>query len=581
MNNMKINHFYRLAISLVLFVFLSGSISASPWKCIETVKVGTGKSLVPEVSIEKKNDGREIYTVTFNSYDIWEYRHLRETFTSVEFPGCGYYQKPGDPEVAIWSKIIKLAPGEKLIFEDAEYKWSPKEIYGRWMPSQKAYSDMVEMKTLAMNEKTYRTKGDVFQDSHFTLSAPRKIWNSDYLSISLQPFQYFPLEGRIVLLQEAKIIFRRLNSPKNDANTEKVKKQHSGYLVITPERFLKKLTPFLNFKKKQHPDLKVLTLEEIGSTVADIDREIEKAGSRGTRFTLLVGHTSILPSQGYKSPWNETGKDDCKDADFIYRNHGNNPFPSYMIGRFPVVSEEELETVIAKTLRRWQNPETYQNKPMLIAHEQEAPGKYQGCVQNILNTVIENSRHKLAPKIIFPSSIGNGGLDSRKEDFYDALQSGVGVMLYRGHGGADCLATKYLQYWGSRQEHWYEMKAAIPPVFYSVACLNGQLTNENGERIFGLCENLLTANSFGVAATIGAIQPSPTVPNHTFAWNLMYYTYTEPQKTIGEVFQKSMLETMKFGFANVESSRQWEWIGDLYNLYGDPELPVTKISAQK
>jgi len=112
--------------------------------------------------------------------------------------------------VPIWSKIIKLAPGEKLVFEDAEYKWSSKELYGRWMPSQKAYSDIADMKPLVVNEKTYHTKGDVFENRRFAISSPRKIWNSYYLNISLQPFQYFPLEGRIVLLQEAKIT---INNP--------------------------------------------------------------------------------------------------------------------------------------------------------------------------------------------------------------------------------------------------------------------------------------------------------------------------------------------------------------------------------
>lgn len=217
---------------------------------------------------------------------------------------------------------------------------------------------------------------------------------------------------------------------------------------------------------------------------------------------------------------------------------------------------------------------------MLIAHEEEAPGKYQGCVQGILNHVIRSSKVKLAPKVIFPASIGRGGLASRKEDFYQALSSGVGTMLYRGHGGTDFLATKYLDYWGSRQKHWYEMETAVPPIFYSVACLNGQLTDASGKRVPGLCENLLNSSVYGVSATLGAIQPSPTIPNHTFAWNLMYYTYVEPMPTISDVFHRSVMETMKYGFENNENAAAWTWMGDLYNLYGDPELPVTGFSRK-
>jgi hypothetical protein len=575
---MRLPHLFRAILLVTVIVsILALPAQAQEWKFVETVRVGPGRPAAPAVNIKQFDDGREVIKVSFNAYDIWEFRHLRQTFTSVEFPGCGYTRQIGEPEVPIWSKILKLVGNEKIIFENVSYKWSEKELYGRWIPSQRSFSDLHNMNKLQINPKTYKSENDVFADSRISLSPLKKIWNDRYLTINLQPFQYFPAKGSIKVLQEATITLRRFNRPKNDANQERVVRKHSGYLIITPEKFIKTLQPFINFKKKQHPDLKIAILEKIGNSVEKIDAVIEKECSRGTEYVLLVGHTSILASQGYKSPWNRTGKIDCKDADFVYRNQGNNKFPSYMIGRLPVETEAELETVIAKMLRRWKYSHTYQTRPMLIAHEEQAPGKYQGCVQNILNSVISNSRIKLTPKVVFPASVGRGGLASRKEDFYKYLASGVGVMLYRGHGGTDFLATRYLDYWGSRQQHWYEMKAAIPPVFYSVACLNGQLTDPEGKRVNGLCENLLTSSAYGVSATIGAIQPSPTTANHTFAWHLMYYTYVEPKSTIGEIFQKATMETMKYGFANVKYTDEWEWIGDLYNLYGDPEMPVTNI----
>jgi len=575
------NYLYRLLRAFLLLTlianFFPGQANAQEWKFLETLRVGRGGSAAPEVNIRQFDDGREVIKVSFNTYDIWEFRHLRQTFTSFEFPGCGYQMKLGEPELPIWSKIFKLGGNEKIILENISYKWSEKELYGRLMPTQQSFSDLHNMKKMHINEKTYKSEKDIFADSRISLSPLRKIWNDRYLTITLQPLQYYPAKGLIKVLQEATITLRRFNRPKNDANAEKVVRKHSGYLIITPEKFIKTLQPFINFKKKQHPDLKVAILEKIGNSVEKIDAVIEKECSRGTRYVLLVGHTSILASKGYKSPWNRTGKIDCKDADYVYRNHGASPFPSYMVGRLPVVNEAELEIVIAKMLRRWKYPFTYQTRPMLIAHEEQAPGKYQGCVQSILNSVIKNSRIKLTPKVVFPASIGRGGLASRKEDFYKYMASGVGVMLYRGHGGTDFLATRYLDYWGSRQQHWYEMKAAIPPVFYSVACLNGQLTDPEGKRINGLCENLLTSAVYGVSATIGAIQQSPTTANHTFAWYLMHYTYAEPQATIGDIFQKATIDTMKYGFANNNRTDEWGWIADLYNLYGDPEMPVTNI----
>ena len=563
---------------LLILSFILINDSAFAWNRLDDVQVGPGRPDAPKVSSKRFNDGREVITISFNSYSIWEYRHLRQTYRTFTFPGNGFEGEVGDPWTPVFSKIFKAAPGEKIIFEDAQYEWSPKEAYARWFPQQEPRSDLDALKKLKKNEKTYARKGDIFDGIRVTLSSPKKIWGQSYIAMFLRPFKYFPLEGKVGFLKEAKITLRRLNSPsRKPGNVERKVKKHSDYIIITPERFLKTLQPFINFKRKQHPDLVIKTLEEIGVSVAKIDREIEKAGSRGTKFFLLVGHSSVLPAKAYKSPWNDTGKPDCFDADYVYRNHGKDEFPSYKVGRFPAVTESELETIIAKTLRRWQKPGSYQTHPMLIAHEEEAPGKYQGCVTDIYEYVIPSSKTKLSPRMILPAAKSNGGLNSRKEDFYKALQSGVGVMLYRGHGGSDFLATKLLGYWGLRQSDWYEAESSVPLVFYSIACLNGQMTDEKGKRINGLCENLLNSKAYGVAGAIGAIQPSPTTPNHTFAYNLMYYTYVQPKRTLGDVFQISLLESMKYGFANNINAQSWNWLGDLYNLYGDPELPVTNL----
>ena len=550
---------------------------ASEWKSLKPISVNP-KINSPRISHKEYADGKEVFTIKFGNYRIWEFRHLRKTYRSFEFPGCGYEGKVGNPEIPVLSKILKLAPRQKIIIEDVKCVWSKQEAYGRWYPIQPPRSDLNSVQSLKVNESIYKSKADIFLSARVTFSAPRKIWGHSYLALKVVPFKYFPSEGKVCLLKEAKITLRRFNSPKKGNSTkERVVKKHAGYMIITPKCFLKTLKPFINFKKKQHPNLVVKTTEEIGNSVAKIDKVIEKAGSRGTRFFMLVGHSSILPSKGLKDQWKRNGEILCYDADSVYRNHGADKFPSYHVGRFPIGNDVELKTIIDKTLTRWKRPDVYQTRPMLIAHEQEAPWKYQGCVTNILQNALPDAKTPLKPRMILPAAVAQGGLGSRKEDFYKAIRSGVGVMLYRGHGGTDFLATRLLSYWGSRQKDWYEVEGSVPSVFYAIACWNGRMTDGNRKRINGLCENLVNSPSQGIAAAIGAIQPSPTIPNHTFAWNLMYYTYVVPQKTLGEIFQKSLLETMKYGFSNTIHSGQWMMMNDLYNIYGDPELPVTKL----
>lgn len=565
----------RLVLLLSLPLVLGGAVGAGDWTRVGVLQVQGRRPGAPLVRHEKLDGGRELLTIDFRSYEIWEFRALRQNWIHFEVPGCGLSGDLGQPWAAKWSTIVKKAPREQILLEKVEYEWSGKQQYGRFFPTQRRRPDGSWPDLPQVDEEAYQHPGDYFEGWRFSMSEPRRIWNDHYLTLNLRPFRYFPAEGRIGFVKKARIHLRRVGGHAEDTpGVDRRQKKHASFMVITPERFLETLRPYLAFKRKAHPDLEVRTLEEIGDTVEDIDRVIEKAGSRGTGAFLLVGHSTILPAAPFDQAWDDDDIPDCFDSDSVYRNQGENPFPSYKVGRFPVTTEKELASVVRKTLRKLRYPDTYRTHPMLVAHEEQAPRKYQGCVNDILETVVPHSKIDLEPRLVFPAPRDRGGLGSRLDDFYQGMQKGVGVLLYRGHGGTDFLATKYLGYWGAHQSDWYELETAVPPVFYSIACLNGQMTDEKRERVFGLCENLITADSQGVSGAIGAIMPSPTTPNHTFAWYLMHYTYVKPQGTLGEILERSLISTMKYGFENSEWSGSYLSMGELYNLYGDPELPV-------
>jgi len=571
-----------IPLALAFSYLLAPPVTARGWKEIGYIYCwGDERMANPEVDTVEQSDGTIVIAVKFHVFRITERRELRQNFVRINTPACSFGgNKIGQVQYPVWHHALKLHPGESIIFEKAEYEWSAKPIYGRLFPAQKFTADGAFPAKFVVDDKFLKSEGDYFAGWRCSLSSPFRALNRDYVSLNLVPLQYHPLEGRSSVLKRVTIHLRRIGGNRsNEQNSERVSKQRTGYLVITPERFLETLEPFLNFKRSLHPGLKVITTEEIGNTFAAIDSVVERETSRGTKFVLLVGHTTILPSAPYVSAYRKSGKPACFDGDFVYRCMGNETFPSVCVGRWPVTDDIELEHVIRRTLRRLKNPGLYQTKVIFAAHEERAPGKYQGCIRRIVDTIVPRSKLPLEPTLIFPAPPSRKGLGSRKADLIAALKRGASLFLYRGHGDTDEMATRLLGYFGGNQEDWYESQISIPTVFFSVACLNGQLTTAEGKEANGLCENLIVCPSphHGVVACIGAIMPSPTVPNHLFAKRLVYHTYVEPKGSIAEVLNAAIFDTLLYGIEERDNSAQFRAIGDLYNIYGDPELPLTAL----
>lgn len=509
----------------------------------------------------------------FPVYEVTQGRALSEMYTYAAPVGASALGgEPGEPLQPLVRYQFECAPGETVILENVSVEWDKRVQYGRWMPAQKEQYEGVAAPVFIAPGAGYENDGDMFEALRAQLSDPYQFGGHTFRSLAVVPIACWPKKGQYRVARQLEVRLRRPHPLDARGDPDLVRKDHAGYLIISPKRFEKALEPFLAFKRKTHPDLAVRWLEDIGDTVEAVDAVIEKAARQGTPYVLLVGHTTLIPANPVDK--DEDGTVDCFDLDDVYRNLGSDGMPAVQVGRWPVVDDRELGHMIEKTIARFRNPELYQNHIVIACHEEDAPGKYQGCVKLIAEMLSTDANIEVQPTMILPASPEKEGLGSRFSDLVDALGRGASLLLYRGHGDTDQFQTRLLDRFGSKNKHWYQTRTPIQPVFYSVACNNGQLTTPKRERAMGLCENLVTSPSPGAVAAIGAVQPSPTIPNHTFAYNLMHYTYVDPQPTIGVIFNKSLRDTMMGGFKKMRWASAWSKLGWLYNLYGDPELPV-------
>jgi len=201
---------------------------------------------------------------------------------------------------------------------------------------------------------------------------------------------------------------------------------------------------------------------------------------------------------------------------------------------------------------------------LLVAHAQDAPGKYQGCKESIRTASYSNP-------FIFETAYGaptsKGGDASTNADVKAAIDSGVGIVNYRGHGS--------YTYWGSDwnsagQEYGTTDAHALnngdmTPVILSVACANAAL-DQSGEC---LAEAFIKDDDSAVAF-LGATRPSWTEPNHDFDRYLFDAIGNEEIRDLGWIVNDAKVEVIaKYGASSYEMDNV-----KMYLCLGDPALEV-------
>lgn len=535
----------------------------------------------PQVTFEALAADLDRVRIRFGTYNVFEESDPGGPLTNIGFPGCSFVGEVGQPWTPMLTRNIRVHPAERVTVESVEIDWLEPGLDGKLFPTPDFNGPEGKPAPRVFDAEAYSVPGDFYQ-AYFPSSGDRvllesafQVWDETYVPLQLIPLGYEPGTGRIRLVREARITLRRQNRPTSPPDAGSRRKPHPGYLVITPQRFVEGLRPLLNFKRRSHPDLEVITLEEIGSDPRPwhIDPVIEKAAERGTRYVLLVGHASILPGERTASPLGTRGEG-CHDGDAIYRTIDLDGIPDVCVGRFPVRDEAELASMVEKTLTRLRHPETHARKLLMAAHEENAPDGYQGNVLGIVENQIPEAAVVPEVELILTAAPDRGGLGSRAGDLQRALRRGVGIFLYRGHALDGHLGTPLLDNFGQHPEHLLSYQQAAPPIFLAPACSTGRMTAENGQATDGLCVRMVTAARGGAVAAVGSVVWSPRTPNDRLAERLVHHIYGDPAPTLGLAFNRALTDVMVGGVEGLASSRDHMLLGALYNLYGDPELPL-------
>jgi len=270
-------------------------------------------------------------------------------------------------------------------------------------------------------------------------------------------------------------------------------------------------------------------------------------------YVLLVGDIDLLP---WQSSWNGM------PGDYWYGCiAGDDLWPELAVGRLSVRNDAEVSQQVKKILTYEQNPPSgdWSNRVLLVAHKEEAPEKYQGCKECI------RTRSCVEP-LLFYTAYGaapaQGGDGATNADVKNAVDAGVGILNYRGHGKQ--------AYWGpswnvfgeeytTADAHALE-NGEMTPVVFSIACSN--LALDYPSECLG--EAFVKDDSSAVAF-LGATRPSYTVPNHDFDRYLIEAVGDEQIYDIGWALNSANSRLIEgYGPTSIymDNLRMYLWLGD-------------------
>jgi hypothetical protein len=315
----------------------------------------------------------------------------------------------------------------------------------------------------------------------------------------------------------------------------------------------------------------VRTIVKASFTDQEIKDSIRAEYNRNTpktlRWVLLVGEYAQIPMHGQGG----VGHGDYWYCDLEPWPSGDN-YPEVGVSRLSPASSGDLDNEVKKILAYEKNPPSTGNwldKLSMVAHSEQYPGKYSGCVRDIYRM----------PKPFWNPSVVETvmGYYTGNTTVAANTNAGRGIVAYRGHGD-----TQEWWEWGT-EGSWYNShvdaltNGDMTPVVYNICCTSGDIAASEC-----LSEKWMRKYPGGAAASLAATQASYTLPNHGICSTLVRasvdtWTITVPgvRDYAGSLTNLSDIHM----YMDAYVAKYWPASPYPDNIYmyvmlGDPSMPV-------
>lgn len=524
-------------------------------------------------------------TKSFNNIQYEDFSTIAKVFT----------MEKGSPELPVFSGSVIIPDSGNISLEleyDAVEEYSGIEV----LPSKGSLKRDVNPALVPYSYGDSYNEDEFYPGTLANISDPYIFRDTRGVTVSFYPYQYNPVTKKLRVYKNLRAVITSntngiaVNEKRGvQAVTSTFKKMYQSHylntadasglrtseneglqyngemLIIVPDNYMNTVGSLAAWKNQKGIRTTMVPLSQVGNTPVAIKNYIQAfyTANPGLTYLLLVGDHQNLPCYSYGT----TGAMEELWSDTYYAQlEGNDYYPELLVGRFSG-TVSNVATMVNRTLEYEKEPMDgdWMTKLAGIGSDEgygygddgEADWEH---LRDIANRLMDNGY-----TYTYEFYDGSHGMNDANgspvpEMISDAVNDGIGLLNYTGHGAQDIFATGWYS-----STHVNELtNNGKYPFVVSVACNNGTFTNGTS-----LCEAWLNASGSGsptgaIAAAGSSILMAWAEPMQTQD-GITDLLVDNSEMTLGGLFyggEVSMLEAYNFSPTAIEVMQTWVFFGD-------------------
>tara|TARA_B110000438_G_scaffold298048_1_gene345492 strand:- start:265 stop:2475 length:2211 start_codon:yes stop_codon:yes gene_type:complete len=427
-----------------------------------------------EINIIEQNKNYIIINYTLNSYSINDIDYNNELYQSITVDGEPNFIIQNAPSLPHINRSIIIPDNfsSAITILNSEYT----ELNGmNIIPSKGNITRNFDLNTIPY------VKGDVYSSSQFFPQGIAELHDPyilrDYRGqvVQVNPFLFNPEDNllRVYTSITLRIDFNGLNSINiyEDRNQSKnivydfdnLYQDHfinyatyqnrytplaedGEMLVICYDSFCDEVQEFVDWKNQKGIKTTLVPKSEAGSNVSSIKSYISSFyNSHDLTYVLLVGDKNQIPSQ-------QTGSGSSSGASDVYYAYisGNDSYPEFFIGRFSAQNTGHINTQVERSIEYERNPQLngdWYTNGLLVASNEGAGAGHDGGesdwqhAHNMWSDLVDYN-YTYVDEMYDGSHSGEDNSGNPSDTMVkNAINSGLGIIHYTGHGDTDVWVT--------------------------------------------------------------------------------------------------------------------------------------------
>lgn len=541
----------KLWLLLGLLVTLTTNAEVFSFKTVKSTKATVSEQRL-------KNGGLEI---TFSITDLETQKATKRVpyndgFETLKVDGLENMHKVGAPSLPFHSMLLIGKPSD-FTFEmvkGAEYKLEVTPAPYQKQPCRCAKDE--EQIPFSFNAESFENSGRLVQKVSYI---------GDYRGVPLThvtftPFQY--KDEALYAYPELRVIVKNEIKSTESFSFDQVNARGKKYVIFSPQEFHGALARLVSHKSAQGYEMKLVSMEDLGSDYNSIKRSIHKLYKKEKfDYALIVGHEELFPTD-YATTSNDPNTP--SDLGYFTMSGNRDNIPDVLYGRMTASTVADVKNQIAKTIE-------YENRTWADA---SGVGRMMGIAsdEGWNPTDVEYTNSFTSPfNRSFSTEVFNvfqANNDSTPETINNVFNQGLMWVNYIGHGsGPSWISVKSREYFTTDIKDINPGK--VKPVIIDVACQNGRFSLDNrlGERFMNETKN---GQPIGAVAFFGGSVDISWHPPAVMARGISETVAANPNQTLGEAILAGQVYLIQNYDDRNASTENLVW----YHLQGDPTLKL-------